>query len=68
MSDTPIELKEIKPIGQFLLDSGKGVQTSTGRFYHYSDVCVLLRKFADRENAKLEHELTEALVELKERW
>ena len=38
------ELKNIKPIGDFILnqDDIKPIMTENGAYYHYSQVCVLL--------------------------
>jgi hypothetical protein len=40
-------LKEIPaPIGDFILSNGIGRQFTDGRYYHYTEVCELLRKYA----------------------
>jgi len=41
-----VELKEIKPIGEFILNQEdiKPTMTENGGYYHYSQVCVLLSR------------------------
>lgn len=40
------ELVEVKsPIGKFILDNAKGVQLPDGQYFHYSEVCKLLKKY-----------------------
>ncbi len=40
------ELKELpEPIGNFILENITGVDTPTGVYYHYADVCTLLKKY-----------------------
>jgi len=34
-----------EPIGKFVLDNAQGVQVADGMYYHYSEVCSLLRKY-----------------------
>lgn len=36
-----------KPVGQFIIDQKdiKGMPTNNGTYYHYSDVCTLLKRF-----------------------
>lgn len=36
-----------KPIGDFILENTDGsfMTTNDGRYYHYADVCLLLRKY-----------------------
>ena len=34
-----------KPIGQFIIDHAEGIQADDGMYYHYSDVCSLLKKY-----------------------
>lgn len=42
----PDDLKEPeKPVGDFILEYGKGTQTENGMFYHYSEVCKLLKDY-----------------------
>jgi hypothetical protein len=37
-------MKEIeRPIGDFIMDNAKGVQGQDGVYYHYSEVCKLLK-------------------------
>lgn len=61
-----MELEDIKPpIGQFIIDSGvKALETQNGHYYHYSDVCILLKKFAnqklDEYSEKLCNQLNDA--------
>jgi len=33
-----------EPIGKFVIENAKGVQTENGVYYHYSEVCRLLKK------------------------
>lgn len=35
--------QEIKPIGDFIIENATGVQGQDGVYYHYSEVCKLLR-------------------------
>lgn len=41
-----IELKEIKPIGSFILEQEdiKPLMTENGAYYHYTQVCELLSR------------------------
>jgi len=32
-----------EPIGKFIIENAEGVQTGNGVYYHYSDVCRLLK-------------------------
>jgi hypothetical protein len=34
-----------KPIGDFVIKNAKGTQTENGVYYHYSEVCTLLKKY-----------------------
>jgi hypothetical protein len=37
-------MKEIeKPVGDFIMDNATGVQGGDGVYYHYSEVCKLLK-------------------------
>ena len=36
-----------KPIGDFVLKHAKGVSTDNGMYFHYSDVCLLLKKYKE---------------------
>jgi hypothetical protein len=50
IDDIPLDLTELPigpPIGQFILDQGdiKPVMTLNGAYYHYVDVCKLLKRF-----------------------
>lgn len=38
------ELYDLTPIGNFILDNIQGIQTNNGMYYHYADVCNLLKK------------------------
>jgi hypothetical protein len=41
-----MESKKIeKPIGDFVLDNAKGVEGNDGTYYHYSEVCKLLKLY-----------------------
>ena len=60
-----IEMREIKPVGQFLIDSGKGQQCSLGMFYSYSDVCVLLTQYAKLKREDVATELADARAEIE---
>lgn len=38
-----------KPIGQFIIDQGvEGVMLQNGKYYHYADVCNLLKKYKEQ--------------------
>lgn len=37
------ELK--KPIGSFIIKNSKGTQTENGVYYHYTEVCILLKLY-----------------------
>ena len=41
-----VELKQIKPIGEFILnqDDIKPIMTENGGYFHYSQVCVLITR------------------------
>lgn len=39
------ELELKKPIGDFIIKNAKGTQTESGTYYHYSEVCKLLRSY-----------------------
>ena len=42
------ELREIRPIGEWILNSKyleKGVQGKDGIYFHYADVCSMLKDF-----------------------
>ena len=39
-----------KPIGDFILENSKGTQTEDGVYYHYTDVCSLLKKYKQQCN------------------
>jgi len=48
------ELEEInEPIGKFILDNSEGAMTPNGAFYHYTDVCRLLKLYHKTEIQKL---------------
>jgi hypothetical protein len=40
-----------KPVGDFIMDNATGVQGSDGVYYHYSEVCKLL-KLMKKEHKK----------------
>jgi hypothetical protein len=47
------KLTEITPIGEFILQSdAKAMMTQHGAYYHYADVCILLKGFAEKELEK----------------
>jgi len=56
MSDNKdLELKPLpKPIGSFVMENAEGVMGNDGMYYHYSDVCTLLKKYHEQELKKLE--------------
>jgi hypothetical protein len=60
------DLKEIKPIGEFILNNAYPTMLPDGGYYHYSDVCTLLKKYAETENLALKAEV-ERLRELPRR-
>lgn len=33
------------PIGSFIMDNADGVEGTDGQYYHYSDVCRLIKKY-----------------------
>ena len=33
------------PIGDFVIENAKGVHTPNGTYFHYSEVCELLKKY-----------------------
>jgi thiamine biosynthesis protein ThiC len=39
------ELEIKKPIGDFIIKNAKGTQTENGVYYHYSEVCTLLKSY-----------------------
>tara|TARA_R110000772_G_scaffold20466_5_gene56967 strand:+ start:119298 stop:119591 length:294 start_codon:yes stop_codon:yes gene_type:complete len=40
------ELEEMpEPIGKFIMDNAQGKQMADGMYYHYADVCNLLRMY-----------------------
>lgn len=47
-----------KPIGDFILENAKGVQGQDGVYYHYSEVCKLLR-LQEKELKKSEKDLVD---------
>lgn len=51
MENELTELPIPKPIGDFILENAKGVQLFDGRYYHYSEVCGLLKKYAEAYHA-----------------
>jgi hypothetical protein len=41
-----IELVEIpEPVGNFIMENANGVMGNDGMYYHYADVCTLLKKY-----------------------
>lgn len=38
-----------KPIGDFVIENATGVQREDGRYYHYSEVCSLIKKSRNYE-------------------
>jgi len=52
-------LEEVKkPIGDFILENATGVQGQDGVYYHYSEVCKLLR-LQEKELKKSEKDLVD---------
>ena len=44
-----------EPVGKFIIDNATGTNTNTGTFYHYSDVCRLLKLYGnEKANAVLQ--------------
>jgi hypothetical protein len=40
------DLNEVqKPIGDFILENIEGINTPSGKYFHYSDVCNLLKLY-----------------------
>tara|TARA_R110000850_G_scaffold258239_1_gene384738 strand:+ start:81 stop:383 length:303 start_codon:yes stop_codon:yes gene_type:complete len=39
------ELEIKKPIGDFIIKNAEGTQTENGVYYHYSEVCTLLKSY-----------------------
>lgn len=56
-----------QPIGQFILDNAKGIQKEDGMYYHYSDVCHLIKKHSSIRTHSLEEENGDLVAELN-RW
>ena len=53
------KLEEVKkPIGDFILENATGVQGQDGVYYHYSEVCKLLR-LQEKELKKSEKDLVD---------
>ena len=49
--------EEIKPpIGKFIIDNAVSVQGSDGAYYHYSEVCKLLRLQQEQDKSKYSEE------------
>lgn len=49
------ELLEIpEPIGKFIIDNAKGVAGGDGVYYHYAEVCKLLKLYAKKIQIELE--------------
>ncbi len=44
-----MELEIPRPIGDFIMKNAEGLQLLDGRYYHYSDVCSLLKKYAKQQ-------------------
>jgi len=40
-----MEMEIKKPTGDFILTNAEGTQTENGVYYHYSEVCNLLKKY-----------------------
>jgi len=38
------ENKIEEPIGKFIIENAKGTETQNGVYYHYNEVCTLLKK------------------------
>jgi len=48
-----------KPVGEFVHDNGKNpMVTNDGFYYHYSEVCTLLKKYAEAQNKELRKRLS----------
>ena len=48
------ETEEIqKPIGDFIFDNAEGQMGVDGAYYHYSDVCTLIKLYHKKEMEKL---------------
>ena len=41
-----------KPIGDFIIENAKGVMGNDGMYYHYSEVCKMLKKYNEEQMAK----------------
>lgn len=37
-----------KPIGEFIIENASGRRTNTGTYYHYKDVCKLLKLYKEK--------------------
>jgi len=51
--------KPIVPIGDFIIANAKGVAGKDGVYYHYSEVCTLLKKYSDQYKPKKPEVVTE---------
>jgi hypothetical protein len=40
--------KNKEPIGKFIINNAKGTETQNGVYYHYSEVCALLKKHKEQ--------------------
>jgi hypothetical protein len=49
-TEKSFELQEIpEPVGKFIIDNAKGIMGNDGMYYHYSDVCNLLKSYKDKK-------------------
>jgi hypothetical protein len=49
----PLELKELPaPIGDFIIEHATGVMGADGMYYHFAEVCKLLRLYAQKLKAE----------------
>lgn len=51
------EIEMPKPIGDFVINNAKGIQGNDGVYYHYSEVCKLLKEYRQSEIDELKAEL-----------
>jgi hypothetical protein len=51
-AEEPVELEEVEipaPIGDFIIENATGTMGNDGVYYHYSDVCKLLKLYKDKK-------------------
>lgn len=56
-----------KPVGKFILDNAEGTQTDTGTYYHYSEVCSLVKNYHISEIEYLKNIINDSEASVSER-